>query len=222
MPAKPKKNGRQNYNWGKMKAEYIADPSSSLRKIANKYGVSLTAIGKKAKADNWFATKQEHQEKIVNESVTEVGLKHKEALKQELESVMNISDTISKTLTEDPYQFNRYVAQTEKPEILTSGNTSRLGVYKYVEEKLFSKLDARAIKDIVQSLRVIEEMKRSMLEIQNVNERQRAEIERERLAIEKERLALERERNALRNGNIGSDNDKQYGVVLMPEVIADE
>ena len=221
MPAKPKKMGRQNYDWGDMKAEYISDPQSSLRKIAEKYGVNRSAVGNKAKAENWFATKTEHQSRIVDETVTEVGLKHKDALKQELESVMNISDRISSVLKEDPAQFNRYVTQTEKPEILTSGKVSRVGVYKYVEERILQKVDTKAVKDMVQSLKMIEDMKRSMLEIQTANERQKLEIERERLELEKERIALERERNALRSGNVG-DDDERYGVVIMPEVIADE
>ena len=221
MPAKPKKMGRQNYDWGEMKAEYISDPQSSLRKIAEKYGVNRSAVGNKAKAENWFATKTEHQSRIVDETVTEVGLKHKDALKQELESVMNISDRISSVLKEDPAQFNRYVTQTEKPEILTSGKVSRVGVYKYVEERILQKVDTKAVKDMVQSLKMIEDMKRSMLEIQTANERQKLEIERERLELEKERIALERERNALRSGNVG-DDDERYGVVIMPEVIADE
>lgn len=222
MPAKPSKNGRQNYDWGAMKAEYISDPQSSLRKIAEKYGVNRSAVGNKAKAENWFATKTEHQSRIVDETVTEVGLRHKDALKQELESVMNISDRISSVLKEDPAQFNRYVTQTEKPEILTSGKVSRVGVYKYVEERILQKVDTKAVKDMVQSLKMIEDMKRSMLEIQTANERQKLELERERLELEKERIALERERNALRNGNIGSDNDKHYGVVLIPEVLSNE
>ena len=220
MPKKPK-GGRRNYDWGAMKAEYISDPQSSLRKIAEKYGVNRSAVGNKAKAENWFATKTEHQSRIVDETVTEVGLKHKDALKQELESVMNISDRISSVLKEDPAQFNRYVTQTEEPKILTSGKVSRVGVYKYVEERILQKVDTKAVKDMVQSLKMIEDMKRSMLEIQTANERQKLEIEREKLELEKERIALERERNALRNGNVGDDNER-YGVVLMPEVIADE
>lgn len=222
MPAKPKKNGRQNHDWGAMKAEYVADPESSLRKIAEKYGVSLTAVGKKSKADNWFATKQEHQEKVLNDSLTEVGLKHTEALTKELESVLKISNVISEVLESDPLQFNRHLTQIETPEIMEKGKVSRVGVHKHVEEKLFKKLDTRSIKDIAQSLKMIESMKRSMLEIQSINERQRYEIELARLELEKERLSLEKERNALRSQNIGFDNESVYGVVLIPEVMTDE
>ena len=69
---------------------------------------------------------------------------------------------------------------------------------------------------------MIEEMTRSLYNIQKAEALERQNIERERLELEKERLALERERNALRNGNIGDQADIKYGVVLIPEVIDNE
>ena len=76
------------------------------------------------------------------------------------------------------------------------------------------------MKDSMQALKMIEDMTRSLHNIQKAEAIQRQQIERERLEIEKERLELERERNALRSQNMGAD-ESQYGVVLIPEVLED-
>ena len=206
MPAKPKKNGRQNYNWNLIMNDYITDPGSSLRKMSEKYGIRLTTIAEKSKADNWFATKQEYQEKIRTKAASKAVTKKANALAKELESVDKASDVIVKMFA-DADQFNRHLAVN-----IVTGETV---------EKKFDKYDTKALKDALSCLKMIEDMKRSMLEEQKVNERQKYEIESARLELEKERLALERERNALRNQNTDKD-ENSYGVVLIPEVIAYE
>ena len=138
MPKKPK-GGRRNISWEKIKADYVTDPGLSLKKAAEKYGVPVRTVAEHSKADNWFATKQEHQKQYCDELAEKLHQKKLESLEQELEAILTISDKISETLKNDPHQFNRYLAQAEKPEILTSGNVSRVGVYKYVEEKMFQK-----------------------------------------------------------------------------------
>ena len=40
-------------DWRTIRKEYITDESSSYRKLAKKYGISLTAITNKAKQENW-------------------------------------------------------------------------------------------------------------------------------------------------------------------------
>lgn len=84
MPAKPKKNGRQNYNWNLIMNDYITDSGSSLGKISKKYGIRLATIKQKSKADNWFATKQEYQEKV----------RQKAAQKLIPKKLMNLSDLL--------------------------------------------------------------------------------------------------------------------------------
>jgi hypothetical protein len=65
-------------------------------------------------------------------------------------------------------------------------------------------------------------VKRSILDIRKADVTERMRIEQERLELEKERLALEKERIALKNSMSGSDGENNYGVVIMPEVIANE
>ena len=90
------------------------------------------------------------------------------------------------------------------------------------EEDTLTILNTKAMKDMMRVIKDVEDVKRSILDIKRSDAAERLALERERLEIEKERLALERERNALRNGNIGSEDNMRYGVVLIPEVIDNE
>ena len=205
MPAKPKKNGRQNYNWNLIMNDYITDPGSSLRKISEKYGIRLTTVSEKSKADNWFATKKEYQEKIRIKAASKAVTKKA----NELAGLVTASDYIEKAILKainDPDYFNRH---------LVSRNLNE-------EEDTLTILNTKAMKDMMRVIKDVEDVKRSILDIKRSDTAERLALERERLELEKERLALERERNALRNGNTGSEDNMRYGVVLIPEVIDNE
>lgn len=205
MPTKPKKNGRQNYNWNLIMNDYITDPGSSLRKISEKYGIQLTTVNKRSKADNWFATKQEYQEKLRTKAAEKVVTKKA----NELAGLVTASDYIEKAILKainDPDYFNKHIVSRNLNE----------------EEDTLTILNTKAMKDMMRVIKDVEEVKRSILDIKKSDAAERLAIERERLELEKERIALERERNALRSGNIGSENDTQYGVVLIPEVVTNE
>ena len=205
MPAKPKKNGRQNYDWNLMMMDYIDHQDLSLRKIAEKYDVSFNAVKAKAKADSWFATKQKHIERKRTKAATKLATKGAD----ELVGLVTASDYIEKAILrslEDPAYFHKHIVSRNLNE----------------EEDILSILNTKAMKDMMRVIKDVEDVKRSILDIKRSDTAERLALERERLELEKERLALERERNALRAGNISSETDTQYGVVLIPEVLPNE
>ena len=200
-----KKDGGQRYDWNLIMTDYVTDPKSSLKKIAKKYGVRLATVEKKSSADSWFATKQEHQKRVREKASAKVGAKQA----NELAGLVTASDHIEKAILKaikDPDYFNKH---------LVSRNLNE-------EEDTLTILNTKAMKDMMRVIKDVEDVKRSILDIKRSDTAERLAIERERLELEKERLALERERNALRSGNISSENDTQYGVVLIPEVMPNE
>lgn len=201
---KTKKSGRQNYDWTTIKADYVSDPKATLRNIAKKYGISMTTVAKKSKADNWFATRQKTQADIVTKVITKTANKQANELAKEMELLGKMKMHVTKAVDDD-VQFNRHI----KVDPLTGDLT----------EEVLAKVDTKAVKDIMQTLKMIEDMSRSLYNIQKAEAIQRHQIEAERLQLERERLELEKERNALRNGDAGDSS--KYGVVLMPEVITD-
>ena len=205
MATKSKKDGGQRYDWNLIMTDYITNSDSSLRKIAEKYGIRFTTVKDKAKADSWFATKQEYQKKLQKKVVAKVATKKA----NELAGLVTASDYIEKAILKainDPDYFNKH---------LVSRNLNE-------EEDTLTILNTKAMKDMMRVIKDVEDVKRSILDIKRSDTAERLALERERLELEKERLALERERNALRSGNISSENDTQYGVVLIPEVLPNE
>lgn len=53
-------------DWNAIRQEYITDESSSYRKLAQKYGVSLGAITRHSQAEGW----QDLRERVKNETIT--------------------------------------------------------------------------------------------------------------------------------------------------------
>lgn len=205
MPAKPKKNGRQNYDWDRIMNDYVCNPTMSLRKIAEKYGIPSCTVYKQSKADNWFATKQEYRKN--NRAKVRAKVSAKQV--NELAGLVEASDYIEKTILKafnDPEYFKKHIVTQNLNE----------------EQTTLDILNTKAMKDMMRVIKDVEDVKRSILDIKKSDTAERLAIERERLELEKERLALERERNALRNGNLNDADNDRYGVVIMPEVIGDE
>lgn len=181
MPKKPK-GGRRNKSWEKIKADYVTDPGLSLKKVAEKYGVPLRTVAQHSKAENWFATKQEHQEQYSNELASKLHQKKADTLEQELMAALNFSDRLLKVLEDDPEQFNRHL-------IVTTVSDAE-GLTTTTDEKTFDKLDMRAMKDAVSVLKTIEELKRSILGIQTIENLQKHQLERDRFEFEKQKAEI--------------------------------
>ena len=201
-----KKDGGQRYNWNLIMNDYITDASSSLEKIAKKYGIRLATVKQKSSADSWFATKKEYQEKVRQKAAQKLIPKKANELAKLVEASDIAADAILDALQNDPDYFYKHIISenfTEKRETLDI-------------------LNFKAMKDMMRVIKDVEDVKRSILDIKRSDTAERLALERERLELEKERLALERERNALRSGNTGSEDNMRYGVVLIPEVIDNE
>ena len=214
MPKDPHITGGIRHDWAAIKHEYVTDPDASLRKIAKKYGVSLNAIAKKSKAEDWFVTRKKTQTKIVTKGITKTVNKMADELSKESDFLERMKGHMDRMLQDD-MQYQRHLVETKTFD--EDG-----GMTIATEERLYNKYDSKAMKDSMQILQMMESMTRSLYNIQKAEALERQQIERERLELEKERLALERERNALRSQNMGADADMNYGVVLMPEVLTDE
>lgn len=208
MTTTKKKNGRQNYDWAKIKTDYVTNPETSLKKIAQKYGIRERTVYDKSKAEGWFATKKKHIEKVTEQAVEKATAKRANALAKEIEAADRIASRILKAL-DDEEQFNRYIVNKTVSDENTSMSTSN--------EKIFSKVDMRALKDAAQTLKLVEEMKRSMLNIQRADQINRERREERRLEMEEERLRMEQAR-----ANLATGDEDDFGIMILPEVLADE
>lgn len=205
-----KKDGGQRYDWEMIRLDYITDPKSSLRKISKKYGIRQRTVEEKSKAESWFASRKKYQRNLTEKVSAKVQAKKSEKRANELVDLLyapcDAIRELNDTLANDSNYWHKH---------LVSRNLNE-------EQDTLDLINFKAMKDMMKVIRDVEEVKRSILDIKKSDAAERLAIERERLELEKERIALERERNALRSQNIGTDDDTKYGVVLIPEVIANE
>ena len=184
-------------DWVKIKNEYITT-QTSYPKLAKKYNIAQATIGRYASADNWVEAKEKYKietsQKIINKCMTKEVNKEVDKLQRMRESADKLSEMINKSLN-DTDQFNRHIVQTKKKEGQNEIWDS--------EEKIYKKLDTRAIKDMTSAMKDLTSMLRNVYDLQTIQE-----IEANRIA--KEKLQLDREKASLFD-----DDEDDTGVVLL-------
>ena len=174
-----KKDGGQRYDWEKVKIWYVTTPGSSIKKTAEKFGIRLATVSKKCSADNWFATKKEYHKEMSNNVIEKVRSIREDNLAKEVVAADMFADAIVKLLS-DPEQFYRYM----NVNIMTGE----------AKEEIGGKADTRSMKDAMSVLKMVEELKRSVIGIQKIDAIQKHEIEQERLQLERERFEFEKQK----------------------------
>ena len=202
------KLGRQGYDWGKLKTEYITT-DISLKKLAKKHGIRYPTVCERSSKEGWVAARKKHIQKTCAKACAKISAKQANELAKELKAVNKLSAVIAKMLDDDE-QFNRHINQTRYKD----GDREIWNA----EEKVFEKMDTWAIKDAAQTLKLIEGMKRSMENILTMEQKNKIENDNRKLAIEEERLELEKQRN---NQGTSGDNE-QYGVVMLAPILEED
>ena len=59
-------------NWEKIKGEYITDPDTSYRKLAQKYGLNATTIAKRAGKEGWQSQRQHQASKTLSKTLDRI------------------------------------------------------------------------------------------------------------------------------------------------------
>jgi len=179
MPKDPHISGGIRHDWAAIKHYYVTDPDATLRKAAKKYGVSNDSIFKKSKAEGWFATRKKHQEKVIAKGIAKTGELQAKELSQTSDFLALMSGHMSRMLS-DSQQFQRQLIMNPM-----TGNT---------EERVTEKFDARALKDSMQALEMIEKMTRSLYNLQKAETIQKHQLDAERLQLERERFEFEKQK----------------------------
>jgi uncharacterized protein YjcR len=62
-------------DWSAIKTEYITDESTSYRKLAEKYGVSYTSIGERARKEGWAEERERFLNKTLSKTLNAISKK---------------------------------------------------------------------------------------------------------------------------------------------------
>lgn len=82
-------------DWNAAREDYIRDESCSYRKLAKKYGVSVDAIYRRSKAENWQGQRQQLKEKTITKSLEKISDKKA----KQAASYNDMVDTMTAKLT---------------------------------------------------------------------------------------------------------------------------
>ena len=82
-------------DWNTIRQEYIADETSTYRKLAQKYGVGIATISKHAQAEDWAGQREQIKNKAIKKSIEKIS--NKKAAQADKYSDM--VDTMTEKLT---------------------------------------------------------------------------------------------------------------------------
>lgn len=194
-------------DWKTIRNEYITDESSSYRKLAKKYNVSLTAITNKAKQENWVEKRRQFKDKTTTKTMEVLSDKSADKLTRVLDITDRLLDKLEKAVEELDIQLYKDVVKTKEIEYnheLRPDKPTKETIHeqeKVIEVK--SIVDRSGIKVIASALRDIKEV-------------QMLKTELDRMEQEARISKLQKE------AEIGNrDDGKPSGIVLLP-VIADK
>lgn len=166
--------GEKQFDWAAMQTEYITGEISQ-RKLAEKYGISLATLSRIARKEKWAEKKKRYAVEVVEKAVRKHANKKANELAKELAAADKISDVIVQSLN-DPEQFQRWIVN----EGLGDGASE-------TSEKVFDKVDMRALKDAAATLKIIENMKRSISGLLTIQERQAMDIAERRMQLDEKK-----------------------------------
>lgn len=124
-------------DWIKIKNEYI-NTNTSYRKLADKYGISVTAIAHKAKSENWVNAKDKQCNKTCTKVIQKTANKIAESEVNRLEKILGLGDKLSA-------KIDKAIGQLET--VIIDGEMVDTGM-----------VDVRGLRSLVQSVKDLKDI----------------------------------------------------------------
>ena len=175
---------KKTNDWEKIKAEYITT-DISLRDLADKYGIPMSCVGRRASLEKWSQERKKHKNKVVKEVVQKVQKSQANELAKKMKTVIGLRGVIDKAL-EDADQFARWIIS----EGLGDGMSA-------TTEKVFSKIDMKSIRDAAYALKVLQEIEDRTKGTIDAKDLKQIDIALQKLDLDRERLELEKKKSAI-------------------------
>ena len=194
-------------DWKTIRNEYIADESSSYRKLSKKYGVSLTAITKRSKEEDWIGQRKQLKDKTITKSIEKLSQKTADKLSRVSDLTDRLLDKLEQAIEELDIQLYKNVVKVKEIEYnndLRPDKPTKETIHE--EEKVIELktiVDRSGLKAIASSLRDIKEIQ--MLKTELDRQEQEARIAKLQREAEADKI----------------DDNKPHGVVLMPPIMDD-
>ena len=177
-------------DWSKARKEYVTTRVGQ-QIIANKYGVSLITVQRRACKEHWTEQRQDYRNSVTDKAIRKSANKEAALLAKEFDTASALSDVLNKAV-KSVDQFNKYIVSDMVGD----------GVSQTYEAR-FDKIDMKALKDAAQAVKIIEQIKRSIKGIMTEEQKQQLKMAREKLDLERAKSM------------IGDDDDNETGVIVL-------
>ena len=105
-----------DFDWKKIKAEYVTADKSSYRKLAEKYDIPLGTLYKRAKRENWVDLKKQSGDRTVAKQISVIESKQVDRMKRIQDITDKILDKIEKAVDELDIQLYKDVVKVKEIE----------------------------------------------------------------------------------------------------------
>lgn len=176
---------KRNTDWEQVKIDYITHKEMSLRAICRKYNLAWGTLGKHSREENWPELKKDYLNQVVTKAVTKAVTREADKLSKLIEASDNLTGVLLDATTDDKQFYRQFVPETYKD------GDSMSTVYV---DKVSAKLDARALKDTVSSLKLLEDIQRSLNNLKRAAELNKAKREDEKLKLERDKFEWDKDK----------------------------
>lgn len=180
-------------NWEKIKSEYITTDTSQ-RKLAKKYSVSMNALTRRCKNEEWVKQRERYKSKVVAKTVEKSANREANRLARLMDTTSKAIDVAVKAFG-DQDQFNRYIVEkrekyafpTPSGEDGDADETALISERQWSEEHVFAKVDTKALKDMTAVLKDLTALMRDLYDLPTQAQAEAQRIAAERLELEKKK-----------------------------------
>ena len=161
-------------DWEPIKAEYVTT-NISKKKLAEKHGVSSSALNYRSAVDRWGEERKAHRDRVLEKTSQRMS----DAAADRMAMLMGGTDkmlTAALEALDDPQQFYRYLVKGKE-----DGNS-------FTQEETFRKADTKAMKDMTVMLEKLTAITRDLYGLPTREQELRQELAAEKLALEKKKL----------------------------------
>jgi hypothetical protein len=177
-----------DFDWKKIKAEYVTTDKSSYRKLAEKYGIPLGTLYKRAGRENWSELKKQSGIRTVAKQISAIEEKQVDKMKRIQDITDKLLDKIEKAVDELDIQLAKTTKRVkvieydnsdrpDKPTKETVNETENVVEYRTI-------IDRKGAHELASAIKSLKEVQ--MLKSELDEEEQRARIEKLRKETEDE------------------------------------
>lgn len=199
---------KKNFSdWDRVRNEYITG-ADSVPECARRHGANVGTAKNKCAREHWTDQRAAYRGAVADKAIETAKNCTAYRVASELTVLSHVVEALERELKkalEDGEQLHRYLVQTTTRH--KDGTTET--AYRDITS---DKVDTRALRDLTDSVKTLEALKRSLHGLETAQERHRKQIETERLALERERLQLEKERLELTKKREERDAEGVKGV----------